>query len=350
MALEDLTGTNKYIANLVNTNPLSADDRREGDDHIRGIKNVLLNTFPGLSAPVNLGSYVAKAGDTMTGSLAVPELRVAPDISYGNNALIYLVAPSSSVGITGIVASRGGAVSAKVRWQMHIPDATAETGANAGSDFGLHRYSDAGVFIDTVLAFKRSTGVASFGGTINFGVWTGAATTAFLSADSGACTFALNGTGTRLEYNKNTLAMYLFTNGTQRCYWDAASGYVITGQGWKPGGGVWADVSDARMKANVQDYTRGLDAVLELRPVTYNFKPETERDTSVRYVGLIAQEAEVPMPELVTSKAQTIGKLTHSDMRSLDSTALTFALINAVKTLHLRVEALELLCAGVGDA
>ena len=70
MALEDLTGTNKYITNLVNTNPLSADDRREGDDHIRGIKNVLLNTFPGISAPVDLAelpTYVKKAGDFMTG-------------------------------------------------------------------------------------------------------------------------------------------------------------------------------------------------------------------------------------------------------------------------------------------
>ena len=48
MALEDLTGSGKFITSLVPANPSSNDDRREGDDHIRGIKNVLRNTFPGL--------------------------------------------------------------------------------------------------------------------------------------------------------------------------------------------------------------------------------------------------------------------------------------------------------------
>lgn len=81
MALEDLTGPNKFITALVNTNPLSADDRREGDDHIRGIKNVLHNTFPNLDAQVtatpaalnDAGKAVLRTGDTMTGTLAVAD-------------------------------------------------------------------------------------------------------------------------------------------------------------------------------------------------------------------------------------------------------------------------------------
>jgi len=52
MALEDLTGT-KYIDDLVATNPAAGDNVSEGDDHIRGIKNVLLTTFPGLDGAVN---------------------------------------------------------------------------------------------------------------------------------------------------------------------------------------------------------------------------------------------------------------------------------------------------------
>jgi hypothetical protein len=52
MALEDLTGT-KYIDDLVATNPAAGDNVSEGDDHIRGIKNVLLTTFPGLDGVVN---------------------------------------------------------------------------------------------------------------------------------------------------------------------------------------------------------------------------------------------------------------------------------------------------------
>ena len=51
MALEDLTGT-KYLDDLVATNPAAGDDVSEGDDHIRGIKNVLKTTFPNIDGAV----------------------------------------------------------------------------------------------------------------------------------------------------------------------------------------------------------------------------------------------------------------------------------------------------------
>jgi microcystin-dependent protein len=55
MPLEDLTGSNKYISNLVQTNPVGATDFvSQGDDHIRGIKNVLLNTFPNITGGVTV--------------------------------------------------------------------------------------------------------------------------------------------------------------------------------------------------------------------------------------------------------------------------------------------------------
>jgi hypothetical protein len=54
MALEDLTGPAKFLDALVIGNPVSNDDRREGDDHIRGIKNVLRNSFPNVNGAVTL--------------------------------------------------------------------------------------------------------------------------------------------------------------------------------------------------------------------------------------------------------------------------------------------------------
>ena len=64
MALEDLTGTGKFITSLVASNPISNDDRREGDDHLRGIKNVLRNTFPLLDGAVNFNAADMTAGIT----------------------------------------------------------------------------------------------------------------------------------------------------------------------------------------------------------------------------------------------------------------------------------------------
>jgi hypothetical protein len=51
MALEDLTGT-KYLDDLVATNPAVGDDVSEGDDHIRGIKNVLKTTLPNVTGAI----------------------------------------------------------------------------------------------------------------------------------------------------------------------------------------------------------------------------------------------------------------------------------------------------------
>ncbi len=55
MPLEDLIGPNKFIGNLVREWPLGIDPLAEGDDHLRGVKNVLRNSFP----TVNQARYPA---------------------------------------------------------------------------------------------------------------------------------------------------------------------------------------------------------------------------------------------------------------------------------------------------
>jgi hypothetical protein len=46
------------------------------------------------------------------------------------------------------------------RWAFRV-DGT-ESGANAGADFAIRRYNDAGTFIDAPLSFSRATGAATF--------------------------------------------------------------------------------------------------------------------------------------------------------------------------------------------
>jgi hypothetical protein len=47
------------------------------------------------------------------------------------------------------------------RWTFHVTS-TAESGSNAGSNFSLYRYDDAGTIIDAPFAVTRSTGVVAF--------------------------------------------------------------------------------------------------------------------------------------------------------------------------------------------
>ena len=160
----------------------------------------------------------------------------------------------------------------------------------------------------------------------------------------------------------------------------ADSSFVVTHQAFKPGGGVWADSSDARIKSVEADYTQGLAAVLALTPRIFTFLGNEELDrvipplspsvaarlplpiepmpdtwaappptqtshhamlaeTGKRFIGLVAQEVEGPMPEMISLAPGTIDGEHVDDIRLLDTTALSMAFINAFKEVDARLRA-----------
>lgn len=52
----------------------------------------------------------------------------------------------------------------------------------------------------------------------------------------------------------------------------------------------WTTLSDLRLKENIQDSKLGLNFILNLNPVTYNYKDEEQK--GILYTGLIAQEVD----------------------------------------------------------
>jgi hypothetical protein len=152
-----------------------------------------------------------------------------------------------------------------------------------------------------------------------------------------------------------------------------------TGEAHKPSGSTsWIVASDARIKDVASEYTAGLDAVAALRPVRFiykgnntdappeNFAPGTKTGEeaeqlskmptavpyknspnygpaakAIEYVGLVAQEAELTMPELIKKDPGYIDGQAVDDLRSAEYTPLLFALVNAVKELKARIEELE---------
>jgi len=126
-----------------------------------------------------------------------------------------------------------------------------------------------------------------------------------------------------------------------------ADKFVFTftgGIAYKPGGGTWTDISDARLKHEVQEYKSGLAEIVKLRPVRYrhNGRGNTTDDGNV-YTGLIAQEAQEVMPELVGRMSARLDKTDghETELLTVDATPLIFALIGAVRELSEKVAALE---------
>jgi hypothetical protein len=96
--------------------------------------------------------------------------------------------------------------------------------------------------------------------------------------------------------------------------------------------------SDIRIKRDIKDYSKGLQAVLTLRPVTYcyNGKGGTRNDGK-EHVGLIADEVLSIMPEMV----DMLGLGPMADMKILNVNTLTYALVNAVREIEPRIATLE---------
>jgi hypothetical protein len=144
-------------------------------------------------------------------------------------------------------------------------------------------------------------------------------------------------------------------------------------QAYKAGGGVWGDISDARIKNVLGDYQHGLAEIEQLQPVTYTFKgndtvtapanaplgndeptsriaPRVPYRNSSHYqvavdqkkfIGLTAQNVESVLPEMITTSSGWIDGKQVQDLRGLDTSPLLFALINAVKELSARIKQLE---------
>jgi hypothetical protein len=113
---------------------------------------------------------------------------------------------------------------------------------------------------------------------------------------------------------------------------------IADGNAIKPGGGTWTAPSDLRIKDVLGDYKNGLAAIMSLRPVRYKYKDDKRNK---QFIGLVAQEAEATMPEMVGRTEGDVKGKKVDDLRTLDLSALPLALVNAIKELEARVRKLE---------
>jgi len=110
-----------------------------------------------------------------------------------------------------------------------------------------------------------------------------------------------------------------------------ASGNIfeVYGPAGKPGGGSWSGLSDRRVKKNIQPYEDGLEQILQIEPVKYQYNEESGYKTDEEFVGVIAQDMEEIAPYMVNKEGEYL---------SYNSSALIYMLINAFQEEHERFE------------
>lgn len=101
----------------------------------------------------------------------------------------------------------------------------------------------------------------------------------------------------------------------------------------------WSTLSDGRFKTNVQKENLGLDFILNLRPVRYNYTYQDQAD--IWYSGLIAQEVE----ELLERKGQSFSGLVkpknEEDHYSIRYAEFVVPIINAIQEQQHQIEKLK---------
>jgi hypothetical protein len=103
------------------------------------------------------------------------------------------------------------------------------------------------------------------------------------------------------------------------------------------------DISDERLKENIKTIPDALDTVKKLTGRTFTWKEDDGLPTmskGTKY-GLIAQELEAVLPDLVTDHTGIFQKEDGTYYKSITSSGIIPVLIEAVKELTAKVEALE---------
>jgi hypothetical protein len=240
----------------------------------------------------NTGGFTAQTWDIagneanffvrdVTGGSRLP-FRIRPgaptssvDISAAGNVGIGTASPSlrlEAFGVVGLPATTG----------------TAQT--------GIARLSQAG-----------GVGVVDFG----FGGFTGAG---WVQATSSAAlgtnfAFLINPNGGNVGIGTSAPTDTLSVNGTAS----------------KPGGGSWASFSDERLKNIKGNYNSGLNAVMRLQPLRYEYKADNALGIKSpgEHIGFGAQAVQQVLPEAVT---QTAG-----GYLMVNNDPIMLAMLNAIK-------------------
>jgi len=108
----------------------------------------------------------------------------------------------------------------------------------------------------------------------------------------------------------------------------------VSGTANKTGGGSWDVFSDERLKLIRGNYNRGLNAVMQLQPLRYQYKPDNALGLTSKseYIGFGAQAVQKVIPEAVT---------TNSGYLQINNDPIIWTMLNAIKEQQKQIEELK---------
>jgi hypothetical protein len=109
----------------------------------------------------------------------------------------------------------------------------------------------------------------------------------------------------------------------------------VIGTAGKTGGGSWSTSSDARLKDIHGLYTSGIEQIMKLRPVFFNYQVGNARNlpSNAEYIGFVAQEVREVFPEAVTEGSD--------GYMDFNMHPVNVAMVNALQQQQKQIESLK---------
>jgi hypothetical protein len=228
-------------------------------------------------------------------------------ITSDGNALI---GTTSLVNTDRVVISGAKTLNAGIpRQQLTVVDSTA-LGADVGGAINFSGRFTANDFTvyGTISALKDDATSGNYGGYLQF--------------------------KTRLNGNDNIERMKISSGGDL---------ILIGSTAQKASGTSWSNPSDTRLKDNKQNYTKGLNELLQINVKTWEWNGKAGTTEGTTGIGVIADEIETILPNTIdTYKAKLNEDDTEeTDVKRFDATEITWLLLNSVKEQQAIIEQLK---------
>ena len=285
----------------------------------------------------------ANAGATLAGTCTAPTVTPGSDNStkIATTAFVQSAISAVSSGVTSF-NSRSGAVTLS---SGDVTGALGYTPYNAGGATVItaaNIYSYSPKYDGTYASGNWGINITGNAATVTNGVYTNGTQTI-----TGDKTFtgliqssAFNlASSVSLYYSGSTITL---ANSSGYAQLASNGDLVISGNNaQKNTGTAWINPSDARLKDNVQNYSKGLSELSQIQPKTWVFNGKGGSVSGKTGLGVIADEIQSVLPNTVNTYKAKLNPSDSgdSDIKNFDATEITWLLVNSVKELKAIVDA-----------